>query len=554
MLDLGLWTFLLCSGCAPFGPHYKRAPVETPATFKEQASSATAAGQWTAADPKDALAKGNWWEIFHDRRLDDLEEKALVANQNIKQAEAQYRQALEAVKAERASYLPTVTTNPSATRGFGPNGGARSSSKLGTFNDFTLPVSASWEPDLWGQITLTVRNAKASAQATAAQLQNMRLSIQATLAADYFLLESTDMELDLLNSAITSYQEALKLTQVRFNGGIASQAEVAQAQTQLETTRAQATDLAITRAQYEHAIAVLVGQPPSTFSLPSAAVLTPPPAIPPGVPAQLLERRPDIASAERLMAAANANVGLTRTAFFPTIALTAEGGFESGSFVNWLSWPNRFWAIGVSAAQTIFDFGKRLAESRAVKDQYDATVAQYRQTVLAAFQDTEDNLAALRLFDTEAAQQGAAVKASEESLRLEIIRYKAGVDSFLNVITTENIALSDERTAVELVGRRMSATVSLIRSLGGGWDVSQLPWKGDIPEAPKDIPNASPGVPNPPLPLSLMAAPSVPAPAPVPAPPTVSTGATAGFAAPSVSTAPAPAAVVPTTGTNVSTH
>ena len=505
-------------GCF-LAPHYKRPAIETPPAFKEGVSAVTpptatpvssstgtvtAAGnvQWKMANPSDTLAHGPWWKMFGDPQLNALEARVLVSNQNIKPAEAQYRQARALVSEVQSAYFPTVTTAPSVTRSFGPNNIGNSSSNSGTRNLFDLPVSAAWEPDLWGAVTFAVRTAKAEAQASAALLEGMRLSMQAELAADYFSLAAIDMQIALLDSATASYEKALKLTLARFNAGIASQADVAQARTQLDSTHAQATDLGITRAQLEHAIAVLVGQAPATFSLSSLSVRHVPPTIPVGLPSQLMERRPDIASAERLIVAANGQIGLARAAYFPAVSLTAVGGYESNVFSNWITWPQRFWSIGASAAETLFDFGRRRAIAKQAQALYDSQVAAYRQTVLAAFQEVEDNLAALRLLAEEAVLQDAATQGAEQSLSLEMERYKSGIVSFLDVITTQNIALTNERASVLILGRRMNAAVTLIRAAGGGWDDSQLPWPKNLysPPAVSSAPVASVAPANPPAP------------------------------------------------------
>ena len=509
-------TALLLSGCF-LAPHYKRPAIETPPAYKEAASAvmpqtatpvssstgtATAAGniQWKMANPKDTLAHGPWWQMFGDPQLNQLEQQVLVSNQNIKQAEAQYRQARAFVSEVRAAYLPTVATVPSITRSFGPNNIGNSSSNSGTRNLFDLPVTASWEPDLWGAVTFAVRTAKAEAQASAAQLEGMRLSMQAELAADYFSLAAIDMQSALLNSATASYEKALKLTLARFNAGIASQADVAQARTQLDSTHAQATDLGITRAQLEHAIAVLVGHAPAVFSLTALQIHRVPPTIPVGLPSQLLERRPDIASAERMIVAANGQIGLARAAYFPNVSLAATGGYESNTLSSWILWPQRFWSIGASAAETLFDFGRRHAVAKQAQALYDAQVAAYRQTVLAAFQEVEDNLAALRLLAEETVEQDAATQGAEQSLSLEMERYKSGIVSFLDVITTQNIALTNERASVLILGRRMNAAVTLIRAVGGGWDDSQLPWPKNLysPPAVSSAPVTSVAPANPP--------------------------------------------------------
>jgi len=533
---------LLAAGCAPFGPYYHRPAVETPSAFKEQVGVSTAAAQglWRPAHPQDAAPRGPWWERFGDPQLNELEKKIASANQSVQQAQAQVREARALVSVQRADYFPTIAAQPSVTRGYGPNnGGGRSSSRAGTFNDFTLPLNASWEPNIWGQTTLAVRGAAAAAQSSAALLENIRLSAQAELAADYFTLEADDLQETFLSSATASYVEALRLTVNRYNGGIASQVDVSQAQAQLSGARAQATDLAIVRAQLEHAIAVLVGEPPAVFALPVSRIQGRPPVIPAGVPAELLERRPDIASAERQVAAANETRGLARIAFFPTLSLTATGGYESGSLANWLSWPNRFWALGASAAETVLDFGRHTALNRGARAAYDAAVAGYRQTVLGAFQEVEDNLAAVRLLDEEAGEQSSATQAAEDSLRLETVRYKAGTVSYLDVITSQNIALTSERASAQLVGRQLSAAVALIRALGGGWDASQMPYPNNLKSRPPAA--ASPAAPLAPPTLSPVVVSSGPA-LILPAMPTTPAGP---VCVSSASAAPPPPAPVP---------
>jgi NodT family efflux transporter outer membrane factor (OMF) lipoprotein len=496
---------LLLSGCF-LAPRYRRPPVEMPPAFKEAVipSTGTLAGvQWKTASPKDIFPHGAWWEIFGDPQLNQLEEKVALSNQSVQQAAATYQEARALVHQAQTAFFPTVTTLPSVTRqrtSVTTTNGIPNNGTPSTYNLFELPLTAAWEPDFWGAVAFTVRTEKAQAQASAAQLQGMLLSMQAELASDYFAMDELDMETAILNSAAASYVEFLKLTQVRFGGGVASQADVAQAETQLDQTRAQATDLGITRAQYEHAIAVLIGRSPSMFSLPAGRIQSPPPPIPTGLPSELLERRPDVASAERLIVAANGQIGLARAAYFPTITLTATGGYQSNTWSNWLTWPMRFWSIGASAAETILDFGRRHFVSQQAQAAYDAQVAAYRQTVLAAFQEVEDNLAALRLLAQEAIQQDSAVKAAEKSLNLEVVQYKAGTASYLNVIQTQNIALTNERAAAQILGRRMTSAVTLVRAVGGGWDISQLPWPKNFysPPAASTAPVTSLGVPNPP--------------------------------------------------------
>jgi NodT family efflux transporter outer membrane factor (OMF) lipoprotein len=464
----------MLAGCS-VGPKYNRAAVATPPGYKEMAGGND---QWKVASPDDGVLKGKWWELFGDPPLNKLEEMVSVSNQNVKQAEAQFREARALVALNRAGYFPTIGTSPSIT-----NSHASVTGRSATTSTFSLPFSASWEPDLWGRVRLSVENATASAQASAADLENVRLSMQSTLAVDYFNLLGLDMQTALLKDTLDAYDKALQLTINRFNGGVASKADVAQARTQLETTRAEMTDLGVSRAQFEHAIAVLTGQPPASLTLAPGKIDGPPPPIPAGLPSQLLERRPDIAAAERQMAAANAEIGLARAAYYPTLTLSASAGLQAGNIASFFSWPARFWSVGPSLSQTLFDFGRRRAQLQQSEAAYDATVAGYRQTTLSGFQEVEDNLAALRILAQEADQLDVAVKAAEESLRLEIDRYKGGTDSYLNVITTQTIALGDERSAVQLLSRRMVAAVQLISALGGGWNASTLPGPADLKSA-----------------------------------------------------------------------
>ncbi len=460
---------VVCSACT-VGPKYQR-PVmaQTPVAYKELAGN----DQWKMATPGDALIKGKWWEIFGDPQLNRLEELVNIDNQNVKQAEGQFRQARALVDANRANYYPIVGAGPGITqsdtgktagRGFG-----------GTSQSYSLPLSASWEPDLWGRVRLAVENAVANAQVSAADLESARLSAQALLATDYFLIAGNDMEQAVLSDTIEAYRRNLKLTNDRFNGGVASKSDVALAQTQLLGAQAQSTDLRIARAQSEHAIAVLTGQPPSAVEIPVLKIAAPPPAIPSAVPSMLLERRPDIAANERLVAAANANVGIAETAYYPTLTLSASAGFLSPNLQNLITWAARTWSAGPAVWQTVFELGRRGALLLGAEAAYDSTVASYRQTVLSAFQEVEDDLASLRYLAEEAQQQQEAVAAAQQSLALELDRYKAGTDSYLSVITTQTIALGDEEAAVTILQRRLTAAVDLIKAMGGGWDASTLP-------------------------------------------------------------------------------
>jgi NodT family efflux transporter outer membrane factor (OMF) lipoprotein len=414
-------------------------------------------------------------EIFQDAKLNRLEEQINVSNQNLKAAEAQYVQARALVRQNRADYFPTISTGLAAIRDHQSQNRPLYNQATNTYTEVSLPVSASYEADVWGRVRRTVEASRAEAQASAADLEGVRLSLHAELASDYFQLRELDAEEQLLLSTVTAYEQALALTQNRFKGGVASAVDVAQAQTQLETTRSQAIDIGVQRAQFEHAIAVLVGQPASTFSLASSPLTSAPPVIPSGLPSELLERRPDVAAAERRVAAANANIGVAKAAYFPNVALTSAGGFESSTITNLLSGPSGFLLAGASAVVTVFDAGRRRAVSDQAQAAYDQSVANYRETVLGAFQDVEDDLAALRILQDEAKTQRVAVEAAQSSLNQSLTRYKGGVTTYLEVITAQGIALSDERTAVQILGRRITASVLLVRALGGGWDSATLP-------------------------------------------------------------------------------
>jgi len=469
-----LWAFLLAiaalqlSGCA-VGPKYHPPVVQAPPAYKE-------VGDWKPAQPNDQNLGGSWWKIFQDPQLDGLELQVDVSNQNLKAAAAQFQQARAALRYNRADYYPTVTAGPSATRTLISANSPTSTILRGvTYNDFVLPFDVSYQADVWGKIRKNVESYREQAQASAADLATVNLSMHADLAVDYFQARSLDAEEQLLNTTAKQYEEALELTESRFQGGIASEVEVEQAKTILQTTQAEAIDVGVLRAQYEHAVAILIGKPPAEFSLPPLPLTAPPPRIPVGVPSDLLERRPDIASAERLVASANAQIGVAKSAYYPSINLGASGGFESSSITTLLNGPSGLWSFGLSAMGTVFDVGRRRALTDQARAAYDSQVANYRQSVLNGFQQVEDNLAAVRILENEARVQDEAVAAAERSLDLSITRYKGGVTSYLEVITAQNAALSDEVTAVNILGRRMANTVLLIQALGGGWDRSSLP-------------------------------------------------------------------------------
>jgi NodT family efflux transporter outer membrane factor (OMF) lipoprotein len=459
---------LLFAGCT-VGPKYKRPAAEVPPAYKE-------VGDWKPAQPNDQSLSGNWWEMFQDPQLNALESQVSVSNQNLRAAEAQYTQARALLRYQRADFFPTITAGPSATRNRISSHRPASTVANGiTYNDFQIPFELSYQIDLWGRVRRTVEAYRDQAQASAADLAAVNLSMHAQLALYYFQARLLDAEEQLLNSTVTQYEQALELIKSRYAGGIASDVEVQQASTQLETTRAQAIDVGVARAQYEHAVAVLIGKPPATFSLAPLPLTMPPPAIPVGLPSELLERRPDIAAAERQMAAANAQIGVAKAAYYPNINLGATGGFESSAITTLISGPSVLWSAGPSALFTVFDVGRRRAASDQAIAAYDQSVANYRQTVLTGLQQVEDNVAALRILEHEAQVQDQAVAAAQKYLELAITRYKGGVTSYLEVTTAQSAALSDEVTAVNILGRRMVDAVTLVQALGGGWNSSELP-------------------------------------------------------------------------------
>jgi NodT family efflux transporter outer membrane factor (OMF) lipoprotein len=467
-VSLAIAVFQL-SGCE-VGPKYHPPAVQAPPSYKE-------VGNWKPAQPNDQNLGGTWWTMFQDPQLDALELQVNVSNQNLKAADAQYRQARAVLRYSRADYYPTVTAGPSATRTrVSSNRPPLSSTFDGvTYNDFVLPFDFSYQVDVWGRVRRTVESNREQAQASAADLATVNLSMHADLALDYFQARSLDAEEELLNSTVKQYEEALHLTQSQYRGGIASDVEVEQATTQLKTVQAAAIDVGVLRAQYEHAVAILIGKPPAEFSLPPLPLTAPPPPIPVGLPSELLERRPDIAAAERRVAAANAQIGVAKSAYYPLINLGAAGGFESSSITTLLTGPSGLWSVGGSAVMTVFDGGRRRSLTDQALAAYDYQVAAYRENVLTGFQQVEDNLAAVRILENEAKVQDEAVVAAQSSLALSIKRYKGGVTSYLEVITAQNAALTDEVTAVNILGRRMANTVLLIQALGGGWNRSSLP-------------------------------------------------------------------------------
>ncbi len=472
-----LCVALLLQGCV-VGPKYHRPPVDTPGTFKEVTpDDLKKMDGWKVAQPQDSALHGKWWEIFGDPQLNALEEQVSISNQNVASAFANFMAARALVREARAQYFPTASVGPSIIRQHQPSssGVAPSAVSGATFTEYSLPFDASWTPDLWGRVRNTVRANVANAQASAADLENTRLTAQAELAVDYFQLRGQDDLKVLLDATVKAYAESLDLTKALYETGIDSDEAVAQAETQLEATQALATNLGILRAQYEHAIALLVGKPASSFSLSFEALKTPPPAIPFGVPSQLLERRPDVAANERLMAQANAQIGVAVAAYYPTVTLSASFGLESTKASSWFTWPSRIWSVGPSIAETIYDGGLRRATVEQYRAQYDETVANYRNTVLTAFQQVEDNLSGLRILSKEIQEQDTAVVSAERSLKLATDRYRLGIDPYLNVITAETALFSNQQTAVTLRIAQIVDSVQLVEALGGGWDASTLP-------------------------------------------------------------------------------
>jgi NodT family efflux transporter outer membrane factor (OMF) lipoprotein len=454
------WIILAIASCS-VGPDYVRPSVAVPDEFKE-------INGWKVAQPRDKTINGRWWEIFKDPQLSALEEQVAISNQNIIAAEANFREARALAEAARAGYFPNIGAGASVTRSrnFSSKG---SGVTIGTATDYLLSADASWEMDIWGRIRRSVEASRANAMASKADIDAARLSAQAELALDYFQMRSLDAQRQLLDKTVVSYQEFLDLTKNRYAAGVASQADVLQAEAQLKTTKAQAIDIGVQRAQLEHAIALLIGRPPALFSLAPMPLEANLPAIPVSLPSTILERRPDIAAAERRAAAANAQIGVAKAAYFPAISLGASGGLAGSALSSWLLWPNRFWSAGASLTQILFDGGLRGAQNEEARAAYEATVAAYRQTVLGAFREVEDNLAALRILENEALAQDEAVKAAQQSLLIATNQYASGTASYLNVIIAQAAALNAERSAADILGRRMSASVLLIKALGGDW-------------------------------------------------------------------------------------
>ena len=470
---LPLVAAALLAGCT-VGPDYVRPAVEAPAAYKEGFA-------WQPAQPRDHVGRGRWWTVFGDPQLDQLLSQVNVSNQTLVAAEAQFRQAVALADTARAAWYPTLSTGVSETRSrpsgtTGPVVGIAASKRT----IWSVPLNASWEADLWGKVGRSVEAGESAAQASAADLENARLSIHAQLAQNYFQLRAVDAQKALLASTVEGYARALQLTNNRYKTGVAARVDVAQAEAQLKSTQAQMLDTGVQRAQLEHAIAVLLGKPAGSFSLAAAPLSAVPPPVPAGLPADLLERRPDIAAAERRVAAANAQIGVAKAAWFPSATLNAAYGFQTATAAQWFTLPSRFWSIGPALAETIFDGGRRRAAGDQAMAAYDASVANYRQTVLTGFQEVEDNLAALRILEEEAEVQAEAVKASQQVLEYSLNQYKAGIVTYLQVVTAQATALANQRTAADLLARRVTASVLLVKALGGGWEAAAQPKSGDL--------------------------------------------------------------------------
>lgn len=469
---------LLLSGCM-VGPKYQKPATATAPAFRESAAVPPPdlpGGGWKQVSPNDSALRPNWWEIYQDPQLDKLEQQVAVSNQTLKASYEQYMQARAAIQQYRAQYFPTVQAGPSAARDRqSQNRPLYVNGSKTTYNDLFLQGQVSWEPDLWGSIRRQVESQRATTQATAAELANVELSLRSELATDYFELRGLDTQQRLLENTVIQYEQYLALARARFTGGVSSETDVAQAQTQLDQTRAQTIDVGVARAQYEHAIATLTGTPASSFSLSPAPLDLQLPQVPVGVPSQLLERRPDVAAAERRAVAANAQIGIAIAAYYPTINLTGAGGFESKAPTTLIQGPSALWSLGGSAVELLFDAGRRRALTEEARAAYEQNVANYRQTVLQSFQETEDSLSGLRILNTESAAQQRAVASAQHSLDLSTNRYKGGVTTYLEVITAQTTQLANARTAADITTRQFAASVQLIKALGGGWDTTKLP-------------------------------------------------------------------------------
>ncbi len=485
-LTVSAAALLALAGCKPVGPNYKQPAYQPPAAYKEAGASSVVVpppnpqgGGWQPANPSDGLLKGNWWEIYQDPQLNRLEDRIATTNVQLRQALETYQAARDQVSAVRANLFPTVngavSETPEKVSSNQPLFNKSANANTTYYNNLVIGAQASWEPDFWGRIRRSVEQARANAQASAADLANVDLTLHAEMAADYFALRGLDSEIRLLTDTVADLEQQLTLTRQRLAGGVSTDVDVAQAQTQLDTVRAQLTDLGVARAQYEHAIGTLANYDLSQFSIPPSPLDLPLPKIPLGVPSQLLERRPDIAAAERLTAAANAQIGIAVSAYYPTISLSATGGFQSTNPGTWIQGPSSMWTLGAQAAELLFDAGQRHALTAQARHAYDAQADGYRNTVFSAFQDVEDQLSGLRILEQESGQEAEAVAAAQHSFDLSNARYKGGVTSYLEVLTAEQTLLQDQVTAISIESRQFGASVGLVRSLGGGWDITQLP-------------------------------------------------------------------------------
>jgi NodT family efflux transporter outer membrane factor (OMF) lipoprotein len=486
----------LITGCKPVGPDYQRPTYSAPAIYKETGASnvtvppppAPSGGGWQPASPSDGMIKGKWWEIYNDPQLNQLEERIAAVNQGLHQALETYLAAREQVKVARSAFYPTLSAGPGVSHNklstHRPLFVAGDNGAVTNYNDLTLEGQASWEPDFWGQIRRTVEGTRAAAQASNADMANTALSLESEMAEDYFNLRGLDLQKQLLDKDIEDLANQLDLTKRRLTGGIATEADVAQAQTQLDTTRAQLIDVGIARAEFEHAIGSIADYKLPTFSIPATplALETDPaipgsalPTIPLGIPSQLLERRPDIAAAERRAAQANAQIGVAISAFYPTISLGGSGGFESTHIGTWIQGPSALWSLGAQATQLLLDGGKRKAVTAQARDQFEASASGYKGVVFLAFNEVEDKLSDLRILEQEETAERAAVADAQHSFDISNQRYKGGVTTYLEVLTAENTLIQNQRTQATLRSRRFASSVELIRSLGGGWDASQIP-------------------------------------------------------------------------------
>ena len=484
----------ILSGCV-VGPKYHPPALPAPApVYKESPTQNKNDGDWTPAQPADAKLRGKWWEIFNDPELNALEDQLDINNQNIKQYFENFMEARAVVRQARAQYFPTLSAVPSVTHSrASANVGSTTGSTSGTGTTatpqlqstlYTLPLEASWEPDLWGKVRNTVRQAQYAAQVSAADLENERLTEQASLAEYFFEIRGQDELQKIYDDTVAADQKAYDLTRASYEAGIDDEISVVEAQTTLQSAQAGATNVGIARAQYEHAIAVLIGKAASDFSIPVKPMTGAPPPIPVGMPSELLERRPDVAAAERTMAEANASIGIAYAAYYPNLTLTGAGGFESSSFAHWLSWPSRFWSVGASLPETIFDAGLRRATVQQYVATYNADLASYRQTVLTAFQQVEDSLAEVRILSKEIRQEQQAVDSAQTYLKLEQARYDTGVDPYVDVLIAQTTVLADQQTLNGLQVQQMTSAVALVEALGGGWDRSQLPTPKQVTEKP----------------------------------------------------------------------